>query len=177
MNDNTSTPSVKTSPYKPVPNALSTNLTAFLSVISVSEGTFGDGDNGYNVLVGGQLFDSYADHPRIVVDLRDRQGNVVLRSTAAGRYQEKESTFDAYKARLHLPDFGPDSQDAIAIQLLKETGALPLINAGKIQSAIIAASSRWASFPNVAGASAYGQPVQKMATLLKAYQRFGGTLA
>lgn len=167
------TPVVKTSPYTPPPAALTPNRKAFLSLISLTEGTFGEGDNGYNVLVGGKLFNGYADHPRIVVDLRDKAGNVKLRSTAAGRYQEKESIFDAYKGPLRLKDFGPDAQDAIALQLLKETRALPLIDVGRIAEAITAASSRWASFPG----AGYGQREEKLDVMLKAFVRFGGTLA
>lgn len=152
------------------------NLVALLSTISVSEGTFGDGDNGYNVLAGGQLFNSYADHPRIVVDLRNKAGDVVVRTTAAGRYQILEGIYDAYKTRLGLTDFSPDAQDAIAIQLLKEVGAYAMILAGNASGAIQACSGRWASCPNVSGASAFGQPVQKLNTLILAYQRFGGTV-
>lgn len=166
---------IKISPYtqllaanKPI------NLKAFLSTIKVSEGTFGDGDDGYNVLVGGHLFDSYDDHPRILVDVRDKEGNIIERSTAAGAFQVLEHNFDIYKPQLGLPDFGHDSQDAIAVQMLKETGSYALILSGNITAAIVAASSRWASFPNVSGASAYGQPVQKMNTLVLAFQRFGG---
>lgn len=41
------------------------NMQALLDMLSVSEGTAHIGnEKGYNVLVGGTTFDSYADHPR-----------------------------------------------------------------------------------------------------------------
>jgi muramidase (phage lysozyme) len=125
--------------------------------------------------VGGSLFDGYADHPRQIVDIKNKDGVVVLQSSAAGRYQILEHNFDVYKKQLNLPDFGHDAQDAIAVQMIKEVKAYPMILAGQIQAAVVASSSRWASLPNAAGASAYGQPVQKMQRLVLAYQRFGGT--
>ena len=65
MADSKLTPPVKVSPYAPIPAAYAPNIVAFLSTIAVSEGTFGEGDNGYNVLAGGKLFEGYADHPRV----------------------------------------------------------------------------------------------------------------
>ena len=62
------------------------NRQAFLDMLAWSEGTstITESDNGYNVLVGSTpehplLFESYADHPRIL--------NPDLDSTAAGRYR------------------------------------------------------------------------------------------
>ena len=46
---------------------MSPNLKAFLDMIAVSEGTAGKGNDGYNVIVAGNLFDSYDDHPRKLV--------------------------------------------------------------------------------------------------------------
>ena len=46
---------------------------------------------GYDVLVGGQMYTGYADHPRVLVDL-PRLG---IQSTAAGRYQLLRRYFDA----------------------------------------------------------------------------------
>lgn len=144
------------------------NRRAFLSMIAVSEGTAGKGDNGYNVLVGGALFSSYADHPRIVVRLSSR-----LKSTAAGRYQILARYFDAYRHLLKLPDFSPTSQDAIALQMIQEQHALTDVDAGKIPEAIIKCKNIWASFPG----AGYGQHEQAMSKLLAAYQKAGGAFA
>src|SRR5271155_5299338 len=106
---------------------LTPNREAFLSTIAWSEGTsrVAGSDNGYNVLVGGTLFTSYADHPRVSVFLP----KLNIYSTAAGRYQLLERYFDSYKALLDLPDFSPASQDAIALQQIDECEVLPAIDA------------------------------------------------
>lgn len=145
------------------------NMIAFLDTIAKSEGTYGKGDNGYNVIVGGDLFHDYADHPRIAVNL-PRLG---IKSTAAGRYQILGRYFDVYKKQLKLPDFGKESQDKIAIQLIKECKAIDDIEAGRIESAIKKCASRWASFPS----AGYGQREHKISTLILAFEEFGGVLA
>ena len=139
------------------------NVAAFLTMIAWSEGTLSvpGNDNGYNVVVGGTLFTSYADHPRIAVQIGKG-----LVSTAAGRYQIREPIFDAYKTRLKLPDFSPNSQDAIADQLITECEALSDINAGNIESAILKCSSRWASLPG----GDYGQRTNSVAALTAQFQ-------
>ncbi|MCR4307644.1 MAG: glycoside hydrolase family 104 protein, partial [Candidatus Berkelbacteria bacterium] len=97
------------------------NEKAFLDMIAISEGTstIKASENGYNVIVGGKLFQGYTDHPRKLVKLNEK-----LSSTAAGRYQLLSRYYDAYKKSLRLPDFSPASQDAIALQQIKECRAL-----------------------------------------------------
>lgn len=147
---------------------MTSNEQAFLSMLAISEGTAHLGDSGYNVIVGGKLFDSYADHPRVLVKLSSK-----LSSTAAGRYQILERTFDAYKERIGLKDFSPTSQDAIALRLIEECRARKLINQGRIRDAINACSSRWASLPG----AGFGQRENSPNDLIRAYQRAGGTVA
>lgn len=143
------------------------NLTAFLDMLAVSEGTHHLGDRGYNVLVGGKLFDSYADHPRVRVRLSPR-----LTSTAAGRYQILERIYDAYKPILGLPDFSPASQDKIALQLIRECKALGDIDAGRFDDAVRKCRSRWASLPG----AGYGQRENTLNALRIAYLRAGGEI-
>ncbi len=145
------------------------NRTAFLDMISFSEGTYGKGDNGYNVIVGGSLFYGYDDHPRKLVVLNNKG----LKSTAAGRYQLLSRYFDAYKKMLNLPDFSPDSQDKIALQQIAERKALADIDAGRIEQAIRKCSNIWASFPG----AGYGQHENDMDRLLQAYKDAGGEVA
>lgn len=152
------------------------NRRAFLDMIAYSEigpALLAVSDNGYNVIVGStaakpDLFTSYADHPRKLVQLRPG-----LASTAAGRYQLLARYFDVYKAQLGLPDFSQDSQDAIAIQQIRERAALPLIDAGEFQLAVARCSNLWASLPG----SNYGQHVNQIAQLEAAYTAAGGTVA
>ena len=56
-------------------------------------------NHGYDVIVGGELFTDYSDHPRKLVTL-----NPKLKSTGAGRYQLL-SCWDAYRKQLGLKDF------------------------------------------------------------------------
>jgi lysozyme len=141
---------------------------AFLDTLSVSEGTFGKGDNGYNVLVGGKLFNGYADHPRILVKLNDH-----LSSTAAGRYQLLARYFDAYKKQLALKDFSPASQDAIALQQIKERGAIDLIEQGKFDAAVDRCKNIWASLPG----AGYGQHEHDLKYLRMVFVEQGGNIA
>ena len=151
------------------------NQKAFLDMIAISElgqGLINVSDNGYNVIVGSRpsapdLFTDYSDHPRKLVDLGHG-----LKSTAAGRYQLLERYFDAYKAQLGLPDFGKDSQDAIALQQIKERGAIDDIDTGNIASAITKCSNIWASLPG----NDYGQHQNKVSDLTTAFTNAGGTL-
>ena len=147
------------------------NRKAFLDMIAFSEigpALLARSDNGYNVVVGGELFASYADHPRRLVTVRPG-----LKSTAAGRYQLLARYFDAYKRQLALPDFSPTSQDTIALQQLKEQGALALIDAGQFDKAVAKCANIWASLPG----AGYGQHENQLADLRVAFTRAGGQLA
>ena len=55
-----------------------------------------------------------------------------LKSTGAGRYQLLPAG-GVYRKQLGLKDFSPKSQDAVALQQIKERGALPMIDRGDIR--------------------------------------------
>lgn len=149
------------------------NQKAFLDMIANSEigpALLAVSDNGYNVLVGStaqhpMLFQSYATHPRV--------HNAALNSDAAGRYQFMGRYWDHYRQQLGLPDFGHESQDRWALQLVRECGALDAIEAGHIELAIGKCASRWASLPG----AGYGQHENKLDSLIAAYEQAGGNLA
>lgn len=149
------------------------NVLAFLDLLAWSEGTDNGRqptrDRGYDVVVGGELFEGDADHPRRLVPLP----KLGIKSTAAGRYQILSRYFDHYKRTLGLPDFGPESQDRIALQLIRECRALDDIKAGRIAEAIHKCRSRWASLPG----AGYGQHEHAIGPLLAAYSKAGGALA
>jgi muramidase (phage lysozyme) len=126
-------------------------------------------DNGYNVIVGGTLFIGYEDHPRKLVDLP----KLGIKSTAAGRYQLLSRYFDAYKKQLGLKDFSPASQDAIALQQIKERRALADIEAGRFTEAVAKCKNIWASLPG----AGYGQHENALDKLQAAYVAAGGSLA
>ncbi|HEX7890293.1 MAG TPA: glycoside hydrolase family 104 protein [Ramlibacter sp.] len=155
------------------------NVAAFLSMIRFAEGTAGP--DGYRTLFGGRLFSGFDDHPRIAVQFRDQAGRT-LWTTAAGGYQAmavsplpsggstRVNTWDRIKAKLQLPDFSPASQDAFAIELIRERGALGDVIAGRIASAVRKCAAEWASLPG----AGYAQPERKLSQLLAAYQGAGG---
>lgn len=151
---------------------MNANRKAFLAMISHSEGTNYGPCDGYNILYGStkanpSYFLSYVDHPRKKI----RAAGIT--STAAGRYQILARYYDAYKKTLNLPDFSPTSQDKIALQMINECHALPLIDAGNFVGAVHACASRWASFP---GAGYEGQHEQKISDLEEAYINAGGVV-
>lgn len=149
------------------------NVAAFLDMIAHSEGTDSGRqltkDRGYDVIVGGALFSNYTDHPRKLVPLP----KLNIKSTAAGRYQLLARYFDAYRNQLGLKDFSPLSQDLIAIQQIRERGALGTIHAGEFAKAVHLVKNIWASLPG----AGYGQHENKLADLAAVYQRKGGVLA
>ena len=152
------------------------NLMALLNTISVSEGTFGIGDNGYNVLVGGGYFEGYHHHPNKRIFIK----RINDYSTAAGRYQILFRYWEEYVVQLELEDcekypdgaFGKAAQDAIAIQMIKECKAFGSIIDGKFSEALGKCKSRWASLPG-----AVQHVHTTVAGLQEHYIKFGGTIA
>lgn len=161
---------------------LNQNVNAFLDTLAVSElgqELLDVSDDGYNVIVGSTarkpvLFNSYADHPRksVILTIKGKPGTEpkLIRSTAAGRYQILSRYFDAYRHQLRLTDFGPYSQDMIAIQLIRECRAVDLILKGNIAAALVACKSRWASLPG----AGYGQHEHDLEHLCDVFYRKGG---
>lgn len=148
------------------------NESAFLAMIAHTEGTEHIGDRGYNALVGGGTFEGYEHHPNRLVELKNRAGQVTIRSTAAGRYQFLFSTWAELKQKLNLPDFGPASQDAACLEKIRTRGGLDAVRNGRVASAIIACNHEWASLPG----SPYGQPTHTLDDCLRVYKAAGGTI-
>lgn len=149
----------------------SRNMAAFLDLLAYAEGTKGRGDqDGYNKLVNpAGYFNDYSHHPNQRVQVKPG-----LVSTAAGRYQFLSRHWPHYKAQLGLPDFGPQSQDRWAIQLIRERRAINDVEAGRIAQAIAKCSNIWASLP---GANYPGQPMRKLDELQAKFVEFGGVPA
>jgi muramidase (phage lysozyme) len=149
----------------------SPTLTAFLALISWSEGA--DYDTIVTGVDGPATFSDFSDHPfapqfnRPPVIVRR---SPLLESTAAGRYQLLYRYWRVYKGQLGLSDYSPASQDAVAIEQMKERGAIALIGTGDIEGAIRACGSIWASFPN----NNYGQGGKTMGELLTKFAELSG---
>lgn len=146
------------------------NVCAFLDMLAWSEGTDvptqPTRNHGYDVIVGGALFDDYSKHPNRLVAL-PRLG---ISSTAAGRYQLLYRYWQAYSKSLRLTGFSPLVQDKIALQQIREQRALPLLQAGDLAGAIVSCRNIWASLPG----AGYGQHEHKFDTLRAAYLLAGG---
>lgn len=144
------------------------NIKAFLDMIAFSEGTSKLGhNNGYDVIVGGTFFTDYSNHPHKLIKI-----NATLSSTAAGRYQLLARYYDVYKKQLNLPDFSPASQDAIAMQQIKECNAFADIIAGRFYQAVNKCAHIWASLPG----AGYNQHENNIDVLKHTYSMYGGTL-
>lgn len=152
-------------------SANSGNRAAFLAMIGQSEvGTslIGETDGGYNVLVGStpsnpMTFSDYSTHPDIL--------NSALDSTAAGLYQINHPTWLTLCRQTGLSDFSPATQDAMAIQLITNKGALADVDEGNFTSAVSKCASVWASLPG----NSYGQPTNSLSTLASWFASAGGS--
>jgi lysozyme len=159
------------------------NIAAMLSMIRFAEGTAQSGDPyrvcyGYRHTVG-----NLADHPAITGEWKgERLSDSMCKnagfgpgcvSTAAGAYQIIKPTWAKIKGALGLDDFGPNSQDSAAIELIRRRGALEDVKAGRIATAIDKCRNEWASLPG--NYAKQGQ--RSLASLVDWYQQSGGYLA
>lgn len=161
-----------------------TNTAAFLSLIEFSEGTSAGGRDPYRTCYAyAHTIASFADHPAVTGEWRgERLPDEMCRragfgagcvSTAAGRHQLIKGTWLRAKRALALPDFSPASQDAAAVWLISQRGAIDDVRAGRIADAIAKCRAEWASLPG----AGYGQPERRITALLDAYTSAGGVLA
>jgi len=135
---------------------------AFLDTIAAAEGTASP--DGYRIQYTGTKFASFSDHPR---EMRcGRRYRKKLCSDAAGRYQFLSTTWDRFAKKFGVRDFSPENQDWMAIELIREKGALEDIEAGRLESAVRKLAYIWPSFRR------YGGSVESsMPTLEAMYQQ------
>lgn len=152
------------------------NVKAFLDALAWAEGTSTSRytkNDGYDIIVDGidspHTFTDYSTHPNVLVTV-NRRG---LKSTAAGRYQLLSRNWPYYRDLLKLPDYSPSSQDAVAVQLIKERGALADVLAGRVETAVQKCRKIWASLPG----AGYGQREVTMGQFVAQYRRGGGVTA
>nr|WP_309487862.1 glycoside hydrolase family 104 protein [Escherichia coli] len=120
-----------------------------------------------------EIFTDYSDHPFAhgrPAKVFNRRGE---KSTASGRYQQLYLFWPHYRKQLALPDFSPLSQDRLAIQLIRERGALDDIRAGRIERAISRCRNIWASLPG----AGYGQREHSLEKLVTVWRTAGGVPA
>jgi muramidase (phage lysozyme) len=141
-----------------------------LRVIRFAEGTERGGPDSYRVMFGGGLAPDLKRHPDKVI----KGGK--YSSAAAGAYQFMPSTWEAQAKALGLSDFGQQSQDLAAVNLMRNRlmpiGGLSVLEKEGFSPRVSAALAReWASLPTEKGVSYYGQPVKKLSDLQKVYNQ------
>lgn len=139
------------------------NVRRFLDVIAQAEGT---DKYGYNTAFGGGYIESLSDHPRQLHEFRQTDGKA-NKTSAAGRYQFLQGTWDDVAGKLGLSDFGPEAQDIAAIELLRRNGALPALLEGDYGTAVKRSGSTWASLPS----SPYAQPKRSEGFIANAFDK------
>ena len=117
----------------------SSNVKAFLDAIAEAEG--GEYDFMYGA-VKGQKGNKYR-----MMDYSTHPGAGVHGGTPAGRYQIIKDTWERIGKILGLSDFSPDTQDLMAIEILRASGIVKLVVAGDIDKALPAASVQWSTLP------------------------------
>lgn len=145
-----------------------TNVKAFIGAIAAAEG----GD--YNLKFGGVKgkkndkwqFSDYSTHPGAGSDGK---------TTAAGMYQINKATWKEMGDKMGLSDFSPETQDLLAVEILRTINVLENVAAGDLTPALRAASRRWAALPQgPKEGGRYNQPFMPYDEFLAAYQRLGG---
>jgi lysozyme len=169
--------------YTPSGFSIDANVGAFLATIKQCEGT-ADAADPYRVCYAYRhTVQSLADHPAVTGEWRGETLPAAMCaasgygpgcvSTAAGAYQIIKPTWLRLKAKLRLPDFSPASQDAAAVELLRERGAYARLAVGDLAGAVRKASAEWASLPG----STAGQGGRSMAQVQAWFGGFGGGAA
>ena len=119
------------------------NVRMFLDLVEKTEGV----KHGYNTLFGNEKIASLADHPRVRKTFKQTDGKKNV-TTAAGRYQFLESTWDDVAKKLGLRDFSAANQDIAAIELMRRNGSLAAVLKGDFGTAVQKAGVTWASLPS-----------------------------
>ena len=118
---------------------------ALLSTISGTESP------GYDIMYGGEKFTDFSKHPNRRMPILDQQGNVTGYSTAAGKYQFINSTWEDLAKKHGYKDFSAANQDAAAWQLAAETmggeaelmAALQSNDPGRLNAVAAKLGSQW----------------------------------
>lgn len=144
----------------------SPSVKAMLDTIAYAEATMND--QGYQTQFGFQYFDNLNDHPRRII-CKEYKGDWLC-SSAAGRYQILQKTWDRIAKKINARDFTPYEQDRAAVHLLAENNALELtakkfLSQTDFKKVLSRINTIWASLPG----SPYGQPTRSAKDLYMVY--------
>ncbi|MFE8049320.1 glycoside hydrolase family 24 protein [Brenneria goodwinii] len=139
------------------------NARSYLDAISRAEGTSAYMNSGYHTMFGGGQVADLSDHPRQLRDFQQTDGTW-NKTSAAGRYQFTQKSWDEAATALGLNDFSPQSQDLAALWLIQRAGQLDNVLNGNFMDATNNLGGVWASLPS----SPYAQP-KRSAAEMEAY--------
>lgn len=136
---------------------------AMLDTISKAEGTSVSSNinDGYHTHFGGTYIADLSTKPSNQLETKDGK------TSASGRYQFQNGTWNELANELGLTDFFPESQDVAAVLKLEKLGALNHILSGEIEQAIYKAGSVWQGLPKNAAGDRIGKTGGKATTSLK----------
>ena len=152
------------------------NLRKFLNVLSISEGTHSFSNpylakGGTN---GALLTTGFGAHPAAVGQgtwgFKDKLGRN-LQSTANGKYAIRYPTWQGIEKAWGKMDFSPTSQDAAAVYLINQRGALNDVLNGNWNSALPKLGKEWASLPTAP--DSYQQFRHSWDSIRKAFNKVG----
>lgn len=119
------------------------NVKKMLDVIAQAEGV----KHGYNTGFGNTVISDLSKHPNTSKGFTQTDG-AKNTTTAAGRYQFLNKTWEGAAKKLGLKDFSPRSQDLAALYLIQGRGALRDVVKGDLTGAIGKLGKEWASLPS-----------------------------
>lgn len=147
------------------------NVQAFLKAIADAEG--GGYDFKYGAIKGKK------NDPWRFTDFSTHPGPGCHGSTAAGMYQITKETWRDHGVRaMGLTDFKPETQDLIAVEMLRSIGVIEKIKAGEIADSMAPAARKWAALPEGPGKGNHypPQPYVSYENFIQAYKSSGGTV-
>lgn len=147
------------------------NVQAFLRAISEAEG------GGYDFMYG--AVKGKKNDPWRFTDFSTHPGPGYRGSTAAGMYQiTKETWLDHGSRAMGLTDFKPETQDLVAVEMLRSIGVIEKIITGKIADSMAPAARKWAALPEGPGKGNHypPQPYVSYEKFIQTYKTFGGAV-
>lgn len=131
-------------------NSVQRNRQQYLDFIARMEGTM-DGPwkniDPYRVGFSGREIKDLSRHPNIRTTFK-KKDNTTDVTTAAGKYQITNTTWEDVAPKLKLKDFTPENQDKVAIELLRRNGALKYVDDGNFSEALKRSGGTWAALPS-----------------------------
>ena len=146
------------------------NVAAYLKAIAASEG------GGYDFKYGA-VKDKKNDPWRFTDTSTHPGAGYGGRTTAAGMYQITVDTWRQFGGKMGLTDFTPNTQDLIAVEMLRTIGVIDKIKVGDVAGAMPKAALKWAALPEGPGLANHypPQPYVEYSEFVASYKAAGGT--